>query len=1431
MRSILIRYLLLLPIAVLSTQTDSLGADFLIDDFANGNLDAGVVGTAGRGTAPFLYISEKNGWLDLTYNQPDGHSDIAWWQALSWSWSTVDVSAYSYMCMDISGVEGGEDFKVEFHYKDLAGKTQKPQVRISDYGAITNQVRTVNIPIEDFQGFMKSRAFAMALGFRYPTPDQDSITIDNIRLSARPTEFFHTHSAESVASNAALFVFKPHFPTNAGPCSSVTMQYQINSGTTSGVSMVSTDAYWRATLTPLTNRTAVSYWFIYSCPAASTSATYAFQHNAVIDHVPPSAPSGLDGSAVSPSRIDLRWTASTDNVAVIGYRIYRNDVEIGESATTNYSAIGLTQNTTYSFYIRAIDGFGNLSTESDSRDITTLTDTVPPSKPTQLNGTATGSTTASLTWNASTDNVAVVGYHVQRDGQYVGSTTRTNMIASGIPGSNHSFAVQAYDNAGNLSATSDAVLISMPTDITPPTAPATLSATAIGPNQIHLSWSPSTDDGTVAAYEIFRNGSLIDTTPVTNYDAFGLAPTTTYEFAVRAVDSVGLRSGYSPSAWATTLSGSAPQLGSYASSIPAGFATPPTVVYATTNVTPPLPTSDWWSSILHVRCSGLLAARPLCFYAKGWALEFSYPTVTTPDPYKINALFTKQMEISATGGSFPARPAGESRVDGYGDSSVRVRIGNDTSHITATLVHGSPYAYTEFNNCSPIIRFPSAYTVESVDTNVSLLLVRVSTGFISHFALFAPSGTTWNTANSTQIVASLPPGSGYMSAAVLTSRSTSYSSSELDILKNHAFAFVTNTVVEFAFQRTNSMVVARHRAQTRVMQGTETETLSGLLPHHWMNSTDATVAGMQYSTLLGGLKLKEASEFTTRIRFAGIVPQFPEPGDATWSKVMFATLAEQIGDIDNAKSDTYWHSKDIQRLARVIPALDAAGLVAKRDDLLDNLEDALTDMFTYTPNETAHFFAYNATWGTLLGFQESYGSVQYLTDHHFHYGMLAYSAAILGLYRPAFVASYGAIVDKVIREFNNPSKDFSGQHPLPWLRCFDPWEGHCWATGLGGTPVSGSASELLYTGEKNMTVAEGPDQESTSEAMNAWAGMFLWGLASGQEEFLNMGAIGYATEAEAIRHYWYDATQTNHPGGYAPTMISRLFGGKMDPLTWFGTEMYKAWGIQYITTGPHMTYQGYFKPYRITDYDYFRGNSWEDIPDGWKDVHWMYRCFFEPSAVLAEYTSETPVDDGNTKANLYYWLHAMNTLGEVNTNVYSDNPAMIAMTYGGTTNFIGFNFTGGPLTARVFRCSDDAPLGHVLLRNQRSTAFASDGDEDQDGLGNATEMALGTELFRADTDEDGQEDPDEVFTGTDPIDPASYFASYLLAPEGTTTLSMVWAGITGRYYDVRAYPSLASAQAGMNASNLLVNATGTGVVVRSVTLPAWDNGFLRLIAK
>ncbi|MDH7602443.1 MAG: family 10 glycosylhydrolase, partial [Armatimonadota bacterium] len=76
---------------------------------------------------------------------------------------------------------------------------------------------------------------------------------------------------------------------------------------------------------------------------------------------PPSSPSGLTAVAVAPNRIDLSWNPSTDNFGVAGYRIYRNGVCIGSSATTSYVDDGLQPNTQYTYRVSAFDDAGNES--------------------------------------------------------------------------------------------------------------------------------------------------------------------------------------------------------------------------------------------------------------------------------------------------------------------------------------------------------------------------------------------------------------------------------------------------------------------------------------------------------------------------------------------------------------------------------------------------------------------------------------------------------------------------------------------------------------------------------------------------------------------------------------------------------------------------------------------------------------------------------------------------------------------------------------------------------------------------------------------------------------------------------------------------------------------------------------------------------------
>ncbi len=105
-----------------------------------------------------------------------------------------------------------------------------------------------------------------------------------------------------------------------------------------------------------------------------------------LDIISPSIPSNLSATTVSSSQINLSWTASTDNVGVTGYRIYRGGTQIATSTTASYSNTGLSPSTPYSYSVSAYDAAGNVSGQSSSASATTqsVVDTTPPAAPRNL---------------------------------------------------------------------------------------------------------------------------------------------------------------------------------------------------------------------------------------------------------------------------------------------------------------------------------------------------------------------------------------------------------------------------------------------------------------------------------------------------------------------------------------------------------------------------------------------------------------------------------------------------------------------------------------------------------------------------------------------------------------------------------------------------------------------------------------------------------------------------------------------------------------------------------------------------------------------------------------------------------------------------------------------------------------------------------------
>ncbi len=105
-----------------------------------------------------------------------------------------------------------------------------------------------------------------------------------------------------------------------------------------------------------------------STPANAPTDT----RNITIDNQAPSTPTGLSATAVSGTRIDLSWNASSDTNGVTGYEVYRDSVKIDTVTGTSYNSTGLIPDTTYSFYVKAFDGQNNISSASNTDSDTTI---------------------------------------------------------------------------------------------------------------------------------------------------------------------------------------------------------------------------------------------------------------------------------------------------------------------------------------------------------------------------------------------------------------------------------------------------------------------------------------------------------------------------------------------------------------------------------------------------------------------------------------------------------------------------------------------------------------------------------------------------------------------------------------------------------------------------------------------------------------------------------------------------------------------------------------------------------------------------------------------------------------------------------------------------------------------------------------------------
>ena len=420
--------------------------------------------------------------------------------------------------------------------------------------------------------------------------------------------------------------------------------------------------------------------------------------------------------------------------------------------------------------------------------------------------------------------------------------------------------------------------------------------------------------------------------------------------------------------------------------------------------------------------------------------------------------------------------------------------------------------------------------------------------------------------------------------------------------------------------------IARTTIAYRTATGQPTAVVT--MPHHRSGPQPARDCGIgSYPSVHGTLELCVGSDLTSWapvVEPAASLDLSALPTDRRAAVV--EQLRQDVAGTPAFPSDTYFGGKALYRAATLV----ALGHELGADDVVAPLRATVTAALREwtEPDGCSHrqerCFVYDAAARGAVGLTPSFGSEEF-NDHHFHYGYLLAAAGLLAADDPVLAGDLAPVMDLL-------AQDIAAAETSEWfpqLRVFDVYAGHSWASGT-------------------VPFADANNQESSSEAVNAWNGLGLWARATGQDALVTRATWLTSTEAASTRTYWTDL-DLDDPlfDGFAHRVVSLVWGGKRDYATWFSAEPSAMLGILLIPMGPVSTYLA-------GDPEAIRDRVAEAAPGGYDvqfgDYLLMYLALAGPQDAeqawhAAATLPDTSIDDGTSRAYLMAWtaMHAAAT--------------------------------------------------------------------------------------------------------------------------------------------------------------------------------------------
>jgi endo-1,3(4)-beta-glucanase len=539
---------------------------------------------------------------------------------------------------------------------------------------------------------------------------------------------------------------------------------------------------------------------------------------------------------------------------------------------------------------------------------------------------------------------------------------------------------------------------------------------------------------------------------------------------------------------------------------------------------------------------------------------------------------------------------------------------NGEGVVASPIAKGSPFVTMKYQSLTPLIS-----TIHAIITVNGDGAPRSITG--TKFSLQMNNGQNWIIYAGSEITLNF--GEGKLQGAAKFSgvlRATvALDSADEPILDAHAATYPIGVDVSYTFCGDEKANVKFH---WNTEGGAPGDLLMLALPHHMdILMNPSTVIPKRYSSIKGKMTGVIGNEWLLEETLTSIKWFPPKPIDEDKRNEIAAALQEEKTYRPRAV-DPYFFGKETAAMGKLALVADSLGDTATAADIRNSMKEVIDPWLLGTNSDP---LKYDSTWGGIcstggLSDQNAdYGQGWY-NDHHFHYGHLVYACATLGKEDPEWLNSRREAILALVRDFANPS---STDPFFVVSRHKDWYDGHSWASGLFGF------------GDSN-------NQESSSESVNAYYGVYLLGESLNHPQLKRWGKLLLASEIRSVQKYYQipQSSEIYDPAFAVNKVVGVLWATKVDYMTYFGDNPEYIFGIQMIPFTP-ITEELVPKSWAMEQFPMVEGAITRTDPptqEGWNGLVILNQAIVNKEAAWTNVHNLAFFDNGNTKTNSLHWI-------------------------------------------------------------------------------------------------------------------------------------------------------------------------------------------------